>query len=91
MICEKDIRQIALKNNFFLDKFSDFSDFFSSWSVSFSKGGTNYLIECDGRDGWLFYYSKNATGGLCEIDKLVSHTFNKDDFLNQIDLWTSKI
>lgn len=91
MICEKDIQQIALKNNFSLDEFSDFSDFFSSWSMSFSKNGTHYLIECDGRDGWLFYYSKNANGSLNEIERLVSHTFNKDEFLSKVDSWTSKI
>lgn len=91
MINKNDFQQMALKNSFSLERFSDFKEFFLSWSVFFKKNGVNYLIENDGRDGWLTFYSENSNGGWDEIEKIVSHKFNKDAYMKQCELWLSSI
>lgn len=81
---------MALKNRFFLEQFTDFKGFLS-WTSLLNKNGDSYLIENDGREGWLILYSENSNGGWDEVQKVVSHKFHKDDYVKQCELWLSRI
>jgi hypothetical protein len=67
--------------------FSDHPDFFSSWSLKYEKGNKIYLIELDGRDGWLFFYVETEPNKYNEKDKVVSFTLGYDDIINQCKTW----
>lgn len=43
-----------------------------------------------GREGWLIFYSENSNGGWNEVEKVISHKFNKDDDLKKCELWLSR-
>ncbi|AUY11557.1 MULTISPECIES: hypothetical protein [Aeromonas] len=91
MINKDDFQQMALKNRFLLEQFTDFKEFFLSWTALLNKNGDSYLIENDGREGWLILYSENSNGGWDEVQKVVSHKFHKDDYVKQCELWLSRI
>ncbi|MBL0605329.1 hypothetical protein JD515_04045 [Aeromonas caviae] len=91
MINKDDFQQMALKNRFLLEQFTDFKEFFLSWTALLKKNGGSYLIENDGREGWLILYSENSNGGWDEVEKVVSHKFHKDDYVKQCELWLSRI
>ncbi|WP_342040771.1 hypothetical protein [Aeromonas caviae] len=91
MINKDDFQQMALKNRFLLEQFTDFKEFFLSWAALLKKNGDSYLIENDGREGWLILYSENSNGGWDEVEKVVSHKFHKDDYVKQCELWLSRI
>lgn len=91
MIDKDDFQQMALKNRFLLEQFTDFKEFFLSWTALLKKNGDSYLIENDGREGWLILYSENSNGGWDEVEKVVSHKFHKDDYVKQCELWLSRI
>lgn len=89
---EKDfLQQIALINNIFLEQFTDLKEVFLSWTALLNKNGDSYLIENDGREGWLILYSENSNGGWDEVEKVVSHKFHKNDYVKQCELWLSRI
>ncbi|MFM5401369.1 hypothetical protein ACET75_15260 [Aeromonas veronii] len=90
MIDKNDIQQVALTNGFCLEQFTDFKEFFLSWTALIKKNGDNYLIENDGREGWLILYSENSNGGWNEVEKVISHKFSKYDYLEQCELWLSR-
>lgn len=90
MIDKNDIQQVALTNGFCLEQFTDFKEFFLSWTALLKKNGDNYLIENDGREGWLILYSENSNGGWNEVEKVISHKFSKYDYLEQCELWLSR-
>lgn len=77
MIEKDDLQQIALTNNIFLEQFTDLKEVFLSWTALLNKNGDSYLIENDGREGWLILYSENSNGGWDEVEKLFLISFTK--------------
>jgi hypothetical protein len=71
--------------------FSDHPDFFSSWSLSVRKDEKKYMIEHDGRDGWLMFYQENEPNKFKEIDKRISHAMNDNEKLQQCEIWLASI
>jgi len=69
--------------------FSDHPDFFSSWSIRVLKNGKNYLIENDGRDGWMFFYIELGEGRLQEKERLISQSLSESEILCQCEAWLS--
>jgi len=57
-----------------------------SWIALLKKNGGSYLIENDGREGWLTLYSENSNGGWDEVEKVVSHKLRKDECIKQCEL-----
>lgn len=68
-ISQYELHGIAVQCGFKIVQFSDHPDFFSSWSITINKGGRNYLIEHEGRDGWLMFYRENTPAKFEELDK----------------------
>jgi hypothetical protein len=71
--------------------FSDHPGFFSSWSLKVSKGGKSYLIENDGRDGWIFFYVELDANKYEEKDRLVSQSLSDSEILGQCEHWLSSL
>ncbi|MBX8538022.1 hypothetical protein K5D33_25295 [Pseudomonas cichorii] len=63
------------------------SGFFSSWSINMKKNENSYMIEHDGRDGWLIFYQESEPNKYREIDKKISHTMRENEKLNQCEYW----
>ncbi|WP_339407423.1 hypothetical protein [Pseudomonas helleri] len=58
--------------------FSDHPNFFSSWSITIEKEQNAFMIEHDGRDGWLILYRQSTTGIFEEIDRKTSYNLNSE-------------
>ena len=78
---------IATRCGFKVVQFSDHPDFFSSWSITVNKNGRNYMIEHEGRDGWLMFYRENVPNKFEEIDKKISHTMSDHEKASQCEAW----
>ncbi|WP_429220075.1 hypothetical protein [Aeromonas veronii] len=48
MIDKNYFQHMALTNGFCLEQFTDFKEFFLSWTALLKKNGDSYLIENDG-------------------------------------------
>ena len=81
------IYDVAARCDFKVVQFSDHLDFFSSWSVTVNKDKRNYLIEHEGRDGWLMFYREIASTKFEKLDKKVSHTLSDPEKANQCAAW----
>ncbi|WP_223449686.1 MULTISPECIES: hypothetical protein [unclassified Pseudomonas] len=84
---QTDLYDMASRSGFTVTVFSDHPDFFSSWSLNVRKGEKKYMIEHDGRDGWLMFYQENEPNKFNEIDKKISHTMNDNEKLQQCETW----
>lgn len=51
------------------------------------KNEKSYMIEHDGRDGWLIFYQESEPNKYREIDKKISHTMKENEILNQCEHW----
>ena len=71
--------------------FCDHPGFFSSWSLRVSKHGKNYLIENDGRDGWIFFYVEMDANKYEEKDRLVSQSLTEPEILKRCEDWLSSV
>ena len=85
------IYDVAARCDFKVVQFSDYPDFFSSWSITINKGGRNYLIEHEGRDGWLIFYRENTPAKFEELDKKISHTMSDQEKANQCETWLAAV
>jgi hypothetical protein len=81
------LNDVATQCGFKVTQFSDHPDFFSSWSITVSKDGRSYMIEHEGRDGWLIFYRENAPNKFEEIDKKNSHTMSDHETASQCEAW----
>ncbi|WP_339459851.1 hypothetical protein [Pseudomonas sp. EA_105y_Pfl2_R69] len=86
-ISQCELHGIAVQCGFKIVQFSDHPDFFSSWSITVNKGGHNYLIEHEGRDGWLIFYRENTPAKFEELDKKFSHAMSDHEKANQCEAW----
>lgn len=86
-ISQYKLHGIAVQCGFKIVQFSDHPDFFSSWSIAVNKGGRSYLIEHDGRGGWLIFYRESAPAKFEELDKRISHTMSDCDKASQCEVW----
>lgn len=68
-------------------QFNDNPNFFSSWSITAYKDKHNYLIEHEGRDGWLIFYREKAPNTFEELDKKTSHAMSDHEKINQCEAW----
>jgi hypothetical protein len=82
---------IAKLNGFVVTLFSDHPDFFSSWSLNVKKQDTSYMIDHDGRDGWLIFYEETAPNKYKEIDKKISHTMDDNEKAKQCETWLQAV
>lgn len=67
--------------------FSDHPNFFSSWSITIEKEKNVFMIEHDGRDGWLILYRQSTTGIFEEIDRKTSYNLNSEKKISQCKSW----
>jgi hypothetical protein len=88
---QSDLYDIAGRCGCTVMVFSDHPDFFSSWSLNVRKEERKYMIEHDGRDGWLMLYQENQPTKLKEIDKKISHAMNDNEKLQQCEAWLVSI
>lgn len=84
---QSDLYDMASRCGFTVTIFSDHPDFFSSWALSVRKKEQRYMIEHDGRDGWLMFYQENEPNKFKEIDKKISHSMRDNEKLNQCESW----
>jgi hypothetical protein len=84
---QADLYNMASRCGFTVTVFSDHPDFFSSWSLNIRKDDKKYMIEHDGRDGWLMFYQENEPNKFKEIDKKISHAMDDDEKINQCESW----
>lgn len=87
LINQNTIYGVATRCGFKVVQFSDHSDFYSSWSVALQKDGRSYMVEHEGRDGWLMLYRENTPGKFEEIDKKVSHGMTDYEKISQCEAW----
>ncbi|MBD9599506.1 MULTISPECIES: hypothetical protein [unclassified Pseudomonas] len=88
---QSDLYDVASRCGCTVMVFSDHPDFFSSWSLSVRKDEKKYMIEHDGRDGWLMFYQENEPNKFKEIDKRISHAMNDNEKLQQCEIWLASI
>ncbi len=86
---QSELYHLATRFGFTATLFSDHPNFFSSWSVKVTKNEIKYMIEHDGRDGWLIFYRENQPNIFIEIDKTHSHSMDDKDKLMKCELWLS--
>jgi hypothetical protein len=86
-ISQYGLNGIAVQCGFKVVQFSDHPDFFSSWSITVNKDERTYMIEHEGRDGWLMFYRENTPNKFEEVDKKISHTMPDHEKANQFEAW----
>lgn len=84
----QDILYTAInERGFTILVFCDHPNFFSSWSITIEKEKNVFMIEHDGRDGWLIFYRQSTTGILEEIDRKISYNLNSDEKISHCKAW----
>lgn len=83
--------EIAKRTGFIVTLFSDHPDFFSSWSLRVRKHDVSYMIDHDGRDGWMIFYKEIAPNKYQELDKKISHSMNDNEKANTCEAWLKTI
>ncbi len=86
----QDILYTAInERGFTILVFCDHPNFFSSWSITIEKEKNIFMIEHDGRDGWLIFYRQSTTGIFEEIDRKISYNLNSDEKISHCKAWLS--
>lgn len=86
----QDILYTAInERGFTILVFCDHPNFFSSWSITIEKEKNVFMIEHDGRDGWLIFYRQSTTGIFEEIDRKISYNLNSDEKISHCKAWLS--
>ncbi|MDD1141432.1 hypothetical protein M5G22_28080 [Pseudomonas sp. TNT2022 ID233] len=84
---QTDLYDMANRCGFAVSVYSDHPEFFSSWSLRIKKSESSYLLENDGRDGWLLFYKELEPNKFQEIDKKTSQAMSDSEKLNQCEAW----
>ena len=86
----QDILYTAInERGFTILVFCDHPNFFSSWSITIEKEKNVFMIEHDGRDGWLIFYRQSTTGIFEKIDRKISYNLNSDEKISHCKAWLS--
>ncbi|WP_445178884.1 hypothetical protein [Pseudomonas sp. McL0111] len=88
---QSDLYTLAKTHGFTVITFSDHPEFFSSWSVNLKKDEQKFMIENEGRDGWMIFYKETEPNKFKELDKVISHTFSDNEKIKQCDTWLNSI
>ena len=88
---QRELYDMASRCGFKVVQFSDHPNFFSSWSITIKKDEHNYLIEHEGRDGWLIFYRENSPAKFEELDKKISQTMSDHEKFKQCEAWLSAV
>ncbi|MFJ2710771.1 hypothetical protein ACIOZM_07740 [Pseudomonas sp. NPDC087346] len=88
---KSDLCLLAKIYGFTVVIFSDHSEFCSSWTLSLKKHENKFMIENDGRDGWMIFYKEDEPDKFKELDKVISHTFSDNEKVKQCEIWLSSI
>lgn len=67
--------------------FTDHPSFYSSWSITIEKEKSVFMIEHDGRDGWLTFYRQSTQGAFEEIDSKISYNLSTEKKISQCKIW----
>lgn len=88
---QSELHEAAKRCGFTVILFADHPSFFSYWSITVKRNENTYVIEHEGRDGWLIFYREKSSNKLEEVDKKISHAMTDDDKVDQCEMWLSAI